>query len=122
MAPSLTVSSPVSEPPVAALLIRDALVIDGTGRPPFGADVVTDGGVITGVGRGLPRPAGGEVLRAGGAALAPGFVDLHTHGDFTVPSAPGAAALISQGVTTQLAGNCGFSPFPVMPGRAGLLR
>jgi N-acyl-D-amino-acid deacylase len=107
---------------VAALLIRDALVIDGTGRPPFGGDVTVAGGVITGVGRGLARPAGAEVIRADGAALAPGFVDLHTHGDFTVPVLPGAPALISQGVTTQLAGNCGFSPFPVAPGRAGLLR
>ena len=62
------------------------------------------------------------MLSAGGAVLAPGFVDLHTHGDFTVPVTPGAPALISQGVTTQLAGNCGFSPFPVADGRTDLLR
>jgi N-acyl-D-amino-acid deacylase len=62
------------------------------------------------------------VVSARGAVLAPGFVDLHTHGDFTVPVTPGAPALISQGVTTQLAGNCGFSPFPVADGRTGLLR
>jgi N-acyl-D-amino-acid deacylase len=104
------------------LLIRDALVIDGTGRPPFAADVVLDGGRIAGMGRHLTRPAGCDVLRADAAVLAPGFVDLHTHGDFTVPVAPRAPALISQGVTTQLAGNCGFSPFPVTAGRAGLLR
>jgi N-acyl-D-amino-acid deacylase len=74
------------------------------------------------VGRKLARPPGSDVLRADGAALAPGFIDLHTHGDFTVPVTPGAPGLISQGVTTQLAGNCGFSPFPVAAGRAGLLR
>jgi N-acyl-D-amino-acid deacylase len=107
---------------VTSLLIRDALVIDGTGRPPFPADVALDGGVIAAMGRNLTRPAGSDVLRAGGAVLAPGFVDLHTHGDFTVPVTPGAPGLISQGVTTQLAGNCGFSPFPVAAGRAGLLR
>jgi N-acyl-D-amino-acid deacylase len=99
------------------LLIRDALVFDGTGRPPFPSDVALSGGVITELGRNLARPAGGDVLHAVGAALAPGFVDLHTHGDFTVPAAPAAPALISQGVTTQLAGNCGFSPFPVAAGR-----
>jgi N-acyl-D-amino-acid deacylase len=104
------------------LLIRDAVVIDGTGRPPFPSDVVLDGGVIAAMGRHLTRPAASEVLRADGAVLAPGFVDLHTHGDFTVPVTPRAPALISQGVTTQLAGNCGFSPFPVAAGRTGLLK
>jgi N-acyl-D-amino-acid deacylase len=107
---------------MGTLLIRDALVIDGTGRPPFPADAVLDSGVIAQLGRHLTRPAGCDVLRADGAVLAPGFVDLHTHGDFTVPVTPRAPALISQGVTTQLAGNCGFSPFPVAAGRAGLLR
>jgi N-acyl-D-amino-acid deacylase len=107
---------------MTSLLIRDALVLDGAGRPPFPADVSTDGGVITGVGPNLGRPPGSELLRADGAAVAPGFIDLHTHGDFTVPVTPGMPALISQGVTTQLAGNCGFSPFPVAAGRADLLR
>jgi N-acyl-D-amino-acid deacylase len=105
----------------SSLLIRDALVIDGTGRPPFAADAVVTDGVIARLGRNLTRPAGSDVVSARGAVLAPGFVDLHTHGDFTVPVTPGAPALISQGVTTQLAGNCGFSPFPVADGRAGLL-
>jgi N-acyl-D-amino-acid deacylase len=104
------------------LLIRDALVIDGTGRAPFPADLIVDGGVIARLGRHLTRPGGSDVLRAEGAVLAPGFVDLHTHGDFTVPVTPRAPALISQGVTTQLAGNCGFSPFPVAAGRTDLLR
>jgi N-acyl-D-amino-acid deacylase len=96
-----------------SLLIRDALVIDGTGRPPFPADVAVDGGVITQMGRHLARSPGSPVINAHGAVLAPGFVDLHTHGDFAVPAAPSAPSLISQGVTTQLTGNCGFSPFPV---------
>lgn len=104
---------------MTSLLIRDALVTDATGQPPFRADVGTDAGVITRVGQNLARPPGSDVLRADGAALAPGFTDLHTHGDFTVPVTPGMPALISQGVTTQLAGNCGFSPFPVAAGARG---
>lgn len=105
-----------------SLLIRDALVIDGTGRPPFPADVAVDSGVITQIGRRLARSPGSGVIDAHGAALAPGFVDLHTHGDFTVPSAPSAPSLISQGVTTQLTGNCGFSPFPVDDASISLVR
>jgi N-acyl-D-amino-acid deacylase len=104
------------------LLIRDALVTDGTGRPPFPADVVVDGGVITQMGRHLARSPGSDVIDAGGAVLAPGFVDLHTHGDFTVPVTPSAPSLISQGVTTQLTGNCGFSPFPVNAASISLVR
>jgi N-acyl-D-amino-acid deacylase len=104
------------------LLIRDALVIDGTGRPPFPGDVAVAGGVITEIGTHLARPPGSDLIDAGGAVLAPGFVDLHTHGDFTVPATPAMPALISQGVTTQLTGNCGFSPFPVDEGSTGLVR
>ena len=58
---------------MGSLLIRDALVIDGTGRPPFPADVVVDGGVIAQMGRHLTRPPGSDVLRADGAVLAPGI-------------------------------------------------
>jgi N-acyl-D-amino-acid deacylase len=104
------------------LLIRNALVIDGTGRPPFPSDVLVDDGVIAQLGTGLARPPSADLLDAGELTLAPGFVDLHTHGDFTVTTAPHAPALISQGVTTQLGGNCGFSPFPVAAGRIELLR
>lgn len=105
-----------------SLLVRDALVIDGTGRPPFPADVAVDGGVITQIGRHLARSPGSVVIDAHGAVLAPGFVDLHTHGDFTVPTTPSAPSLISQGVTTQLTGNCGFSPFPVDDASIRLVR
>ncbi len=107
---------------MGSLLIRDALVIDGTGRPPFPADVAVDGGVITQLGRRLARSPGSGVIDADGLVLAPGFVDLHTHGDFTVPAAPAMPALISQGVTTQVTGNCGFSPFPVDEASTSLVR
>jgi N-acyl-D-amino-acid deacylase len=107
---------------MGSLLIRDARVIDGTGRLPFPADVVVDGGVITQMARHLARSPGSDVIDADSAVLAPGFVDLHTHGDFTVPATPSAPSLISQGVTTQLTGNCGFSPFPVDAASTSLVR
>ena len=46
-------------------------------------------------------------------ALAPGFIDVHTHSDFTLLSSPGADSKIRQGITTEVVGNCGFSPAPV---------
>jgi N-acyl-D-amino-acid deacylase len=54
--------------------------------------------------------------------LSPGFIDLHTHSDFTLIRFPRAVSMTAQGVTTQLTGNCGFSPFPVLPERMELLR
>src|SRR6266704_430198 len=67
-------------------------------------------------------PAARRVVAADGAVVAPGFIDLHTHSDFTLPRFPRAPAMTRQGVTTQVLGNCGFSPFPIAPPTAGLLR
>jgi N-acyl-D-amino-acid deacylase len=103
------------------LLIRGARIVDGTGAPALTGDVAVQDGVIREVGR-LGRPAARRVIAADGAVLAPGFIDLHTHSDFTLPRFPRAPAMTRQGVTTQVLGNCGFSPFPVAGPTAELLR
>lgn len=103
------------------LLIRGARILDGSGAPAGVGDVAVEGGVIRELGR-LGHPAARRVIEAYGAMLAPGFIDLHTHSDFTLPRFPRAPAMTRQGVTTQVLGNCGFSPFPVAPATAGLLR
>jgi len=103
------------------LLIRGARIVDGTGAPAVTGDVGVEDGVIREVGR-LGRPAARRVVAADGAVLAPGFIDLHTHSDFTLPRFPRAPAMTRQGVTTQVLGNCGFSPFPVAGPTAELLR
>jgi len=54
--------------------------------------------------------------------VAPGFIDAHTHSDFALPTFPRSESRISQGVTTEVGGNCGFSPFPVNSDRLDLLR
>jgi N-acyl-D-amino-acid deacylase len=54
-----------------------------------------------------------RVLDADGAVVAPGFIDLHTHVDFTIRERPDAPSMVRQGVTTVVVGNCGFSAFPV---------
>jgi N-acyl-D-amino-acid deacylase len=103
------------------LLIRGARIVDGTGAPAVPGDVTVQDGIIREVGR-LGEPAARRVIDADGAVLAPGFIDLHTHSDFTLPRYPRAASMTRQGVTTQVIGNCGFSPFPLAPRTGELLR
>lgn len=89
------------------LLITGATVLDGTGAAPRRADVgVRDGRVAA------PGGPAAEVIDAAGLLVTPGFVDLHSHADFTVLGSPGAEACVRQGVTTLVTGNCGLSPFP----------
>ena len=97
------------------LLIRGADVIDGTGAPAVRADVAIDGGRIAWIGEsGAGAGANADrVVDAGGLVLAPGFIDMHSHADFTLPSYPGAINSLAQGVTTEVVGNCGYSPAPL---------
>ena len=95
------------------LLIRGASVYDGTGAPPVRADVSVAGGRIAAVGPNLPVPDGARILDAGGLALAPGFIDLHSHSDFTFPAFPDSPQQVSQGVTSELIGHCGDTPAPL---------
>jgi N-acyl-D-amino-acid deacylase len=102
------------------IAIRGGLVVDGTGGPPREADVAVRHGRIAAV---EPRSARSarRVIDAGGQVVAPGFIDIHTHSDFTLPLNPRAESKIRQGVTTEVAGNCGFSAAPALPGRVELL-
>ncbi len=103
------------------LLIRGAQIMDGSGAPGTTGDVgIRDGricAVTTETGRQARR-----VIDAAGLVLAPGFIDIHTHSDFTLPINPRAEGKIRQGVTTEVVGNCGFSVAPALPGKAELLR
>jgi N-acyl-D-amino-acid deacylase len=101
--------------------IRNARIVDGSGTPWFRGDVGIQGGRIVAVG----SPRGTQATRdfdAQDRCLAPGFIDAHTHSDFSLPTFPRSESRISQGVTTEVGGNCGFSPFPVHPDRLDLLR
>lgn len=94
------------------LVITGGSVVDGTGAPARDADVAVSGGRITEV---APRGSvtGRTVLDATGLVITPGFIDLHSHADFSIQDYPPADSSVYQGVTTLLTGNCGFSPFPV---------
>ena len=93
------------------LAINNARIIDGTGAPARSGAVGIRGGKIAAVSDSdLPAAA---AIDAGGQVLTPGFIDLHSHADFTLGTDPQAITQISQGVTTLLTGNCGSSPFPL---------
>ncbi|MCQ8194291.1 N-acyl-D-amino-acid deacylase family protein [Streptomyces rugosispiralis] len=92
-------------------------VIDGTGGPTRRADVGIRGDRIVLLGRAAPGATAREVLDCTGHVVAPGFIDLHSHADFTVCDTPSAEACVRQGVTTIVTGNCGSSPFPITPER-----
>jgi len=89
------------------LLITNGLILDGTGSAPYQADVAVSQGDIVAIGS-LPATAH-HTLDAAGLVVAPGFIDLHTHSDFSFLLDPMAQSKVRQGVTLELAGNCGSS-------------
>jgi N-acyl-D-amino-acid deacylase len=96
-------------------VFRNALLYDGTGTPPFAGELGISGERIAAIGvAGSARlDAGATEHDLGGRALAPGFIDTHTHDDRILIDAPEMLAKVSQGVTTVIAGNCGISLAPV---------
>jgi len=96
----------------ADLAIRGGTVVDGTGGPGRVADVAIAGGVIQEIG---PNLHGDRELDASGCVVAPGFIDIHTHYDAQVFWDPALKPSSYQGVTTVVAGNCGFTIAPTRP-------
>jgi N-acyl-D-aspartate/D-glutamate deacylase len=103
------------------LLITNGTVIDGTGAPGVSANIGVSGGRITAI---APRLEGQATrqIDASGRIVAPGFIDVHTHSDFSLLAVPTADSKVRQGITTEVVGNCGFSPAPVAPQTLGLLK
>src|SRR5437667_11971865 len=95
---------------MADLVIRGALLCDGSGREAARGDLAVTGGRIAAVGRVAER--GARELDGVGLALAPGFIDVHTHYDCQLFWDPQASPSPWHGVTTVVMGNCGFTIAP----------
>ena len=94
------------------ILIRNGMVLDGSGSPWFAADVAVAGGRIVAVGRPLGQEASREI-DASGKFVTPGFVEEHSHSDVTLLVDGLAHSAVRQGITTMAVGSCGMSAAPL---------
>lgn len=94
------------------LIIKNGLVIDGTGGLSFQADVAVQDGFICAVGA-LKDAVAAQVIDAAGKVVTPGFIDSHNHADLLAARFPDMENLTVQGVTTVCTGNCGLSSAPI---------
>jgi urease alpha subunit len=97
------------------------LVVDGTGGRAYRADIGIRRGRIEALGDLGGAPAG-ERLDARARVICPGFIDMHSHSDLSLLLCPTGDSKIHQGVTTEVVGNCGFSPAPLAGGSAETVR
>ena len=103
------------------ILIRNGTLYDGLGAPGIAADLAILGDRITALAPRIDATAT-RTIDAAGLAVTPGFIDIKTHSDFTLPINPKAESKVRQGVTTEIIGHCGFSVAPCLPGKVELLR
>lgn len=94
------------------IIIHNGTIVDGSGQKAYPADIGIENGRITEISPGLEAESR-EIIDADGNMVSPGFIDMHSHSDFTLLVHPEAESKIRQGVTTELVGNCGGSPAPV---------
>ncbi|HIY67162.1 MAG TPA: D-aminoacylase [Candidatus Agrococcus pullicola] len=97
------------------ILLRGGRIVDGTGAPARRGDVLIRDGRIARIAPSTSRiERDVKVIDADGLIVAPGFIDLHSHADFTIEDEAEARGQLAQGVTSIVTGNCGLSPFPLV--------
>jgi N-acyl-D-amino-acid deacylase len=107
----------------ADVVLRNGRILDGTGAPELRGDLAIQSGKIASVGNVVEVD---EVIDASGKIVAPGFIDLHSHGDLVLawPSDDRLSLLegrIAQGITTEIVGNCGLGVAPLLGGATEIL-
>jgi N-acyl-D-aspartate/D-glutamate deacylase len=110
------------------VLICGGTLFDGAGNPGVANDFLAiEDDRIAAIGHAAAGAAGAagaarKTIDAEGLAVAPCFIDMKTHSDFTLPINPKAESKVRQGVTTEIIGHCGFSIAPALPGKVELLK
>ena len=94
-----------------SLILRGGTIYEGTGKAPAVADVAIEDGRVAAIGRVEGNAA--KEIDASGLAVTPGFIDIHSHSDYTLLLDPRAVSAIHQGVTLEVIGNCGFGCGPI---------
>ena len=99
------------------LVIRDGMLVDGTGSPARRADIGISGDRVVEIGS-IPQTNGARVINADGRIVTPGFVDIHSHLDAQVGWDPTMSSSCWHGITSTVMGNCGMTFAPIRPGDA----
>ena len=94
------------------VLIHRGLVFDGSGNSPVETDIAIRGDEFILIEKNINHQKAKRIINAKGLAVSPGFIDAHSHTDVELLVNPKAETQVRQGVTTEISGNCGFSPFP----------
>ena len=101
------------------ILLKNGTIIDGTGEKPYQADVAIEDGKIAAIAPGISEGLARETVDVSGLCVTPGFIDIHSHSDLSFIEDERGEAKLYQGVTSELSGQCGSSPFPCPPGQEG---
>ncbi|MBQ1250461.1 MAG: D-aminoacylase, partial [Clostridia bacterium] len=96
------------------LLIKNGLIVDGSGEKAYKGDIAVRDGIIVQLAPSIEGEAA-EVIDAAGLMVSPGFIDSHSHSDQEILLGPDGYNMLEQGITTQLAGQCGTGPVPAYP-------
>jgi N-acyl-D-aspartate/D-glutamate deacylase len=94
------------------VVLKGGTIVDGENTPPFKADLAIEGDRIAAIAPVITDRAKNEI-NCENLVVAPGFIDFHSHSDLVIPDYPATENFIRQGVTTEVVGQCGFSPAPV---------
>ena len=97
------------------ILILNGTIVDGTNSPRYRGDVGISNGRIEAIGA-LGDSEAARRIDAAGHVACPGFIDMHSHSDVTLFDDPGGESKAYQGVTTEVTGNCSYTPFPAGKG------
>ncbi len=93
------------------LILKNGTVIDGTGRTRFEADLGISKGKVVSIGN-LSQAKAKKIIDISNMVVCPGFIDMHSHSDLSILAHKKATGSISQGITTEVAGSCGWSLAP----------